>query len=204
MEEAQKKINIAKLESLLRTVKIKEALLNGKKRVFVFTGADAIETLKSKYSLNDIPFLMNYLLQNDVIIKVKLSNDKEKLPTCKLNLNGSFAVNETFIFIKGSSNIFNLLISIVVLGLALFLVMFQLWPSKLKYYASYTSYPIILFIAFLAILSVIRLVFFIITFFFNPPGIWIFPNLFADVGFFESFVPLWERDGVETKKRKDE
>ncbi|RVD90628.1 translocation protein SEC62-like [Tubulinosema ratisbonensis] len=204
MNQSQKKINISKLESLLRKVETKEALLNGTKRVYYFKGSDGINILQTKYSQSDCVFLMNYLLDNDIIIKIKLNNDKEKLPSCKLNLIGNFSPNENFIFIKAPSNFYNLLISVLFLGLSLFLVMFKLWPANLKHYASYTSYPIIGFIIFLVVVAIIRLIFFIITFFFNPPGIWIFPNFFADVGFFESFVPLWERDGVDTKPKKDD
>lgn len=205
MDKSQKKINLNKLESLLRKVETKEALLNNKKRVYYFNGTDGLKVLQTKYSPSDSVFLMNYLLENDIIIKVKLTNEKEKkIPSCKLNLTGYFSPNEDFIFIKPPSNFYNVLVSILFLGLALFLVMFKLWPPTLKYYASYTSYPIIGFIIFLIVVAIIRLIFFIITFFVNPPGIWIFPNFFADVGFFESFVPLWERDGVDTKPRKDD
>jgi len=35
-----------------------------------------------------------------------------------------------------------------------------------------------------------------------PPGIWLFPNLFEDVGFFESFVPLWAWQKVPKGKKK--
>jgi translocation protein SEC62 len=47
------------------------------------------------------------------------------------------------------------------------------------------------FIGFLIVLAIIRLIVFAITVFTHKPGIWLFPNLFEDVGFFESFVPVW-------------
>ena len=44
----------------------------------------------------------------------------------------------------------------------------------------------------LLIISVIRMIVFAITYFFYKPGIWIFPNLYEDVSFFDSFAPLWD------------
>jgi translocation protein SEC62 len=40
-------------------------------------------------------------------------------------------------------------------------------------------------------MSIFRLILFCVTVFAAPPGLWLFPNLFEDVGFFDSFKPLW-------------
>jgi translocation protein SEC62 len=57
-------------------------------------------------------------------------------------------------------------------------------------------------IAAIAVIAVVRLILFVITMFAVPPGIWLFPNLFEDVGFFESFVPLWGWQKVPKGKKK--
>ena len=40
-------------------------------------------------------------------------------------------------------------------------------------------------------MALVRLIVFVATVFTIPPGLWIFPNLFEDVGFFDSFRPGW-------------
>ena len=55
----------------------------------------------------------------------------------------------------------------------------------------------------LMVIAVIRLIFWVITIVAVPPGIWIFPNLFADVGFVESFIPLWAWDEPPAKKPRE-
>ena len=40
-------------------------------------------------------------------------------------------------------------------------------------------------------MAIFRLILFCITIFAVPPGLWLFPNLFEDVGFVDSFKPLW-------------
>jgi translocation protein SEC62 len=66
----------------------------------------------------------------------------------------------------------------------------------------YLSVASLGFIGAIAVLAVVRLLLFIVTMFAFPPGIWLFPNLFEDVGFFESFVPLWAWQKQPKKKKK--
>lgn len=40
-------------------------------------------------------------------------------------------------------------------------------------------------------MAIFRLILFCVTVFVVPPGLWLYPNLFEDVGFFDSFKPLW-------------
>ncbi|KAL8870774.1 MAG: hypothetical protein Q9174_003256 [Haloplaca sp. 1 TL-2023] len=61
-------------------------------------------------------------------------------------------------------------------------VMFPLWPLKLR-------------IGVWAIL-------FGVTYFAVPPGLWLYPNLFEDVGFFDSFRPVWGWQEDKKKKSK--
>lgn len=76
------------------------------------------------------------------------------------------------------------LVAVVLAG-----VMFPLWPVKLRigvWYLSMAGFGVIgLFIA----LAIFRLIFYIITVIVASPGIWIFPKLFADVGFVSCMLP---------------
>lgn len=62
-------------------------------------------------------------------------------------------------------------------------VMFPLWPPILRLGVWYLSMILLGLIGLLLVISVIRLIFYIITVLVASPGIWIFPRLFADVGF---------------------
>jgi translocation protein SEC62 len=62
-------------------------------------------------------------------------------------------------------------------------VMFPLWPSTLRLGVWYLSILVLALIGVFFGIAIVRLIFYIITLVATPPGIWIFPQLFADVGF---------------------
>jgi translocation protein SEC62 len=78
------------------------------------------------------------------------------------------------------------------------LVMFPLWPLKLRQGAWYLSMAFFGLIILFFVMAIVRLILFLITMFTHPPGLWLFPNLFEDVGFIESFIPLWAWQEVST------
>jgi len=84
-------------------------------------------------------------------------------------------------------------------------VMFPLWPPILRLGVWYLSIVMLGLIGLFFAIAIVRLIFYIITVLVASPGIWIFPKLFADVGFVESFIPLWEWDlpKKKSKKRKE-
>ncbi|KAI6043996.1 translocation protein Sec62-domain-containing protein [Pisolithus marmoratus] len=81
-------------------------------------------------------------------------------------------------------------------------VMFPLWPPIMRLGVWYLSMGALGLIGAFFGLAIIRLIFYIITIIAVPPGIWIFPKLFADVGVIESFIPLWEWDFPKKKGEK--
>lgn len=68
-------------------------------------------------------------------------------------------------------------------------VMFPLWPPIMRQGVSYLSMGVLGIIGLFFVIAILRLVFYIITIVAVPPGIWIFPQLFADVGFVRGFLP---------------
>lgn len=66
-------------------------------------------------------------------------------------------------------------------------VMFPLWPPIMRLGAYYLSLLFFALIGLFFATAIFRLIFYIISVIVASPGIWIFPNLFADVGFV-SFV----------------
>jgi len=89
-------------------------------------------------------------------------------------------------------------------GLALVLVMaivlFPLWPLVMRQGVWYLSVAAMGLLGLFFAMAIFRLILFCITLFAVPPGLWLFPNLFEDVGFFDSFKPVWAWQ--ETKKQK--
>lgn len=61
-------------------------------------------------------------------------------------------------------------------------VMFPLWPPVMRLGVWYLSVAMMGLIGAFFGLAIVRLIFYIITVVVVPPGIWIFPKLFADVG----------------------
>ncbi|KAH0536713.1 hypothetical protein FGG08_006421 [Glutinoglossum americanum] len=83
-------------------------------------------------------------------------------------------------------------------------VMFPLWPIKMRLGVWYLSMGMLGLIGLFFAMSIFRLILFCVTMFAVPPGLWLYPNLFEDVGFFDSFRPLWgwQEDKKSKKKKK--
>ena len=70
-------------------------------------------------------------------------------------------------------------------------VLFPLWPLALRQGVWYLSMAMLGVIGLFFGMAIVRMILFCITFFTVPPGLWLYPNLFEDVGFFDSFRPVW-------------
>lgn len=100
-------------------------------------------------------------------------------------------------------------------------VMFPLWPPIMRLWVWYLSIGVLGLVGLFFAIAVVRLIFYITTVIVASPGIWIFPKLFADVGFVsivrmllavrwtdlfytqvDSFIPLWEWDYPKKKGKK--
>ncbi|KNG45966.1 translocation protein [Stemphylium lycopersici] len=83
------------------------------------------------------------------------------------------------------------LYAIGALLLVITIVLFPLWPLFLRQGVWYLSMGMLGLIGLFFAMAIVRLILFIITIFAAPPGLWLYPNLFEDVGFFDSFRPVW-------------
>ncbi|CAF9911887.1 Translocation protein S62 [Imshaugia aleurites] len=85
-------------------------------------------------------------------------------------------------------------------------VMFPLWPIKLRIGVWYLSMGFLGLIGLFFAMAIVRLILFCVTVFTVPPGLWLYPNLFEDVGFFDSFRPIWgwqeDKKAKKVKKSK--
>lgn len=87
------------------------------------------------------------------------------------------------------------------LTLVFAVVLFPLWPIVVRQGVWYLSMGMLGIIALFFLMSIFRLILFCITMFTHPPGLWLFPNLFEDVGFFDSFKPAWAWHETEAVMR---
>lgn len=70
-------------------------------------------------------------------------------------------------------------------------ILFPLWPLQLRLGVWYLSMGMLGLIGLFFAMAIFRLILFLATVFTIPPGLWIYPNLFEDVGFFDSFRPSY-------------
>lgn len=77
------------------------------------------------------------------------------------------------------------------LVLIMAVVMFPLWPVTLRIGVWYLSMGFLGLIGLFFAMAIFRLILFCVTVLSMPKGLWLYPNLFEDVGFFDSFRPLW-------------
>jgi protein translocation Sec62 family protein len=86
--------------------------------------------------------------------------------------------------------------------LVIAIVLFPLWPLVLRQGVWYVSMGMLGLIGLFFAMAIVRLILFIITMFTAAPGLWLYPNLFEDVGFFDSFRPVWAWHEVSNKSIK--
>jgi translocation protein SEC62 len=70
-------------------------------------------------------------------------------------------------------------------------VMFPLWPPIMRLGVWYLSIGMLGLIGLFFGIAIVRLIFYIITVVAASPGIWIFPQLFADVGFVSTLFLMY-------------
>lgn len=93
--------------------------------------------------------------------------------------------------------IYSLLLVVGVFGVLLF----PLWPRVMRVGVWYVSMTAMGLIGLLFATALVRLVLYVASAVVGK-GFWLFPNLFEDVGFFESFVPLYAWEGQGKRRRK--
>lgn len=71
------------------------------------------------------------------------------------------------------------------------IVLYPLWPLKLRQGVYYLSWGLLGLLGLFFAMAIFRVILFCITYFAVPPGLWLYPNLWEDVSFMDSFRPVW-------------
>jgi len=213
---------VSYLRSGTAGVKVRVGALNGK-RLDYFKGKSAIKALLSPaYSkLKNVPKvddepeaqkLLQRINHYAFIIRVHrgASTGSSSSPKILSIVNQQlFAPEEYYAWFYEGSQWTTYAGGLAMVAVMLGGVMFPLWPPIMRLGVWYLSIGMLGLIGLFFGIAFVRLIFYIITVVVASPGIWIFPKLFADVGFVESFIPLWEWDlpkkkGKKKKSEKDE
>lgn len=71
------------------------------------------------------------------------------------------------------------------------IVLYPLWPLKMRQGVYYLSWGFLWLLGAFFAMAIFRVILFCITYFVASPGLWLFPNLWEDVSFVDSFKPVW-------------
>ncbi|KAL6698338.1 translocation protein sec62 [Trichoderma pleuroticola] len=81
-------------------------------------------------------------------------------------------------------------------------VLYPLWPLVLRQGVYYLSWGMLGLLGLFFAMAIFRVILFCITYFAVPPGLWLYPNLWEDVSFMDSFRPVWAWHETEKPKKK--
>ncbi|CAO3564317.1 unnamed protein product [Mortierella alpina] len=132
------------------------------------------------------------MIPHQFFLKVERPSDPD-MPRNMLQLvqYQSFSEDSVFVWRYEGSQLRTHLMAGGLLFIVLAGVMFPLWPVPLRLGVWYLSVGVLILLGLFFAMAIVRLILFMITWVVLKPGIWIFPNLFEDVGFVDSFIPLW-------------
>lgn len=153
--------------------------------------------------------VMHDLLQAGLVLRAKMTGTGKMLQP---DLARTWSDEALYVWIYEGSQWQMIVGSLMLLVVVLALMMFPLWPvrirSKTSLLLNWAMYGAIVIVIFLLALSVVRMIVYLITYFTLKPGVWLFPNLWADCGVIESFKPVWDWDmpaaTVQAKTKKDD
>lgn len=148
--------------------------------------------------VNRLAFQVNKIDTEDAL-KANLK-PKAGVPCLQISPSQRFDDDMYYTWFYEPVSIFTYLYAVLALSAIFAIVLFPLWPFAMRKGVWYISMAALGLIGAFFGIALIRLIFFCITYFAVKPGIWLFPNLFEDVGIIESFIPFWAWSGVDTLK----
>lgn len=198
-------LNVAKF--LRAHLKNRGGVLNGR-RVDYFKGKSARKALLSDaYKHKSRPSVESKEDAEQVLLKciihgLFLAVNKGEDKTLTILKNQGWGEDFYYVWLYEGSQLKHVLGGLGLVLLVMAGVMFPLWPAILRNGVWYLSVGVLCLLGLFFLLAIVRLIFYVITVVVARPGIWIFPNLFEDVGIVESFIPLWAWDAPTPPKIK--
>ncbi|GAA5887354.1 hypothetical protein JCM5296_007109 [Sporobolomyces johnsonii] len=192
-------------------IKVRTGALGGK-RVDYFKGRSAVKALRSPAyaKLSGVPplsddasaqALLHSLIPFTFFLRIQRGPSiSSGVKAVQITPQQLFTPDEYYVWLVDPNPIRQLVLAVGMVAVVLAGVMFPLWPVKMRIGVWYLSIGVLGLIAAFFGLAIVRLILWLFTKVLLSPGIWLFPNLFADVGFVDSFIPLWAWDVAPPKK----
>ncbi|KAI1806180.1 translocation protein [Daldinia bambusicola] len=108
-----------------------------------------------------------------------------------------------YVWLYEGSQIMRKVYAALALLLIFTIVLYPLWPLVLRQGVYYLSWGFLMLLGLFFLMAIFRVILFCITYFVVPPGLWLYPNLWEDVSFMDSFRPVWAwHETTKPKKKK--
>lgn len=220
MEPEITKLDYAIANHLRNNLPIKEAMFGGITRVNYFIGEKAVDLLmESKWAKaegddqkfktrKDVVMFLNELLMKRFYHRAKIifkDGTKKKFKLDMHDVQTFVDAKQPYVWLYEPTSLKAWLYCIGVIVLVIAICIFPLWPPMLRSGVYYLCIAGLIFLSSILGLALFRhVVFFILwTITFGKVHLWILPNLTEDVGFFESFWPLYTFGQCETTSGAD-
>ncbi|KAL7627515.1 Translocation protein S62 [Parahypoxylon ruwenzoriense] len=124
--------------------------------------------------------------------------------TVKIEQQQDAADDMYYVWLYEGSQIMRKVYGALALVLIFTVVLYPLWPLVLRQGVYYLSWGFLMLLGLFFLMAIFRVILFCITYFVVPPGLWLYPNLWEDVSFMDSFRPVWawHETGKPKKKKK--
>lgn len=108
-----------------------------------------------------------------------------------------------YIWLYEGSQTMRKVYAVLALIVVFMLVLYPLWPLVLRQGVYYLSWGFLGLLGLFFLMAIFRVILFGITYFAVSPGLWLYPNLWEDVSFMDSFRPVWAwHETAKPKKKK--
>ncbi|KAI5868498.1 translocation protein [Durotheca rogersii] len=107
-----------------------------------------------------------------------------------------------YVWLYEGSQIMRKVYAALAMVLIFTVVLYPLWPLVLRQGVYYLSWGFLILLGLFFLMALFRLFLFCVTYFVVPPGLWLYPNLWEDVSFLDSFRPLWAWHETGKPKKK--
>lgn len=154
------------------------------------------------------------MIQNQLIIPVSKLHFAEikqvrgwkpsrEKPTLRRTDKATMEPDQYYAWTYTKPNPFILLYSILAIAGVFTIILFPLWPQFMKVGVWYLLMALLGFLGLLFATGIVRFIIYLFSLVACQQPFWLFPNLFADCGFFDSFKPLYAwGDGGDKGKKK--
>lgn len=129
--------------------------------------------------------------------------DRQK-PTLKQSQKAALDPDSYYAWLYQKPNPYMFLYGVLTIAAVFTVILFPLWPPFMKLGVWYLSMGCLCLLGLFFAMAFVRLIIFCVTFVALPQAFWLYPNLFADCGFFESFQPsyAWSEPAGSKKSKK--